>query len=71
MKSYENTPAETHSALVLVDVKTKKRVQGVHVARQFFKPISEDVVDEIIAQGDIMYCAGGFIVDIGNNDALI
>ena len=33
------------------------------VRRQWFKPIPSDVVDKLIAKGDVMWCCGGFLVD--------
>ena len=33
------------------------------IARQWFTPIPADVVSKVIAKGDILHCAGGFMVD--------
>ena len=37
--------------------------QGVDVAQQYFKPIPEEVIEALIAKGDVMYCCGGFMID--------
>jgi septum formation protein len=63
LKSYkdESSPAETHTAVVVLNTKTGKRVSGVDVARQFFSPIPEDVIKTLVDKGDIFSCAGGFM----------
>ncbi|KAI8825217.1 inosine triphosphate pyrophosphatase-like protein, partial [Fimicolochytrium jonesii] len=63
IKSYEEAPAETHSAVVVTNTKTGKRVAGVDVARQYFASVPNEVVDELIRKGDVMHSCGGFVVD--------
>ncbi|KAJ3296904.1 hypothetical protein HK104_001055 [Borealophlyctis nickersoniae] len=63
LKSYATQPAETHSAIVVTNTKTGKRVEGVDIARQHFSPIPEHIIDELIAKGDVMHCCGGFMID--------
>eukprot|EP00741_Cyanophora_paradoxa_P023568 tig00021590_g22765.t1 len=59
----EGHPAETVTAVVVVNVRSAKFVEGVDIAKQFFKPIPGDVVEALIAKGDIMHCAGSFMVE--------
>ena len=33
------------------------------IAKQYFKPVPKEIVDKLIEKGDIMYCAGGFMID--------
>lgn len=33
------------------------------MARQFFSPIPDDIVSVLIEKGDVMSCAGGFMID--------
>jgi predicted house-cleaning NTP pyrophosphatase (Maf/HAM1 superfamily) len=57
-------PAVTCSALVLTDTRTGKQVFGTDVAKQYFKPpIPASVVEECLAKGDIMFCAGALMID--------
>jgi len=56
-------PAECTTGLVVTNLKTGERANGVDVAKQFFKPIPDDVADALIAKGDIMYCAGSFVAE--------
>lgn len=32
-------------------------------ALQHFLPVPTEIVDQLITKGDIMYCAGGFMID--------
>ena len=63
LASYESEPACTVTAVVVTNAQTGEQVSGVDIARQWFKPIPGDVVSRVIAKGDIMHCAGGFMVD--------
>ncbi|KAJ3050109.1 hypothetical protein HK097_008914 [Rhizophlyctis rosea] len=63
LKSYTKAPAETHSAVIVTNTKTGKRVEGVDVARQHFHPIPDNIISQLIAKGDVMYCCGGFMID--------
>lgn len=53
----------TVTSLVVTNQRAGKRVETVDVARQHFKPIPEDVIDALIAKGDVLYSAGGFTVE--------
>lgn len=63
LRSYETAPAVTVTAVVVTHTLTGASVEGVDVAKQWFKPIPEAVMEQLIAKGDVMYCCGGFIVD--------
>lgn len=39
-------------------------MEGVDVAKQYFKPIPDEFISKLIAQGDVMYCAGGFAIEL-------
>lgn len=63
LNSYQQEPATTVSAIVVTNTVTKKQVSGVDIAKQWFLPIPTDIVDAVIAKGDVHYCAGGFMID--------
>src|SRR5690348_10519592 len=54
-----------HIVTLLEKANTKngKQAQGVDVARQYFNPIPDSVIDALIAKGDVMFCCGGFMID--------
>ncbi|KAJ3348149.1 hypothetical protein GGF32_006381 [Allomyces javanicus] len=57
-------PAMTVTAVVATDLHTKKRVAGIDVATQHWRgPFLANVVDAVVAKGDVMHCCGGFMID--------
>ncbi len=62
LKSYEDEPACTVTAVVITNTATGKQVSGVDIAKQWFLPIPDDIVSRVLSKGDIMYCSGGFMV---------
>lgn len=65
--SYNHHPAEAVVGIVVVNTGTGKRVEGVATAKQYFREINEDTVTSLLQQGDVMYCAGGFVVEQMNH----
>ncbi len=65
LQSYgaSGTPAECVTAVVVSCVASGERFGGVDVAWQHWLPIPDDVADAVIAKGDVMRCAGSFMVD--------
>lgn len=63
LHSYSRGPAVTNSAIVLTHYPSGKQVKGVDVAKQYFKSLSEEVINALIAKGDVYHCAGGFLID--------
>lgn len=58
IRSYGKYPMETVSAVVVTNTATGKRAEGIDVARIFFHPIPENVIEEAIAIGRVLHCAG-------------
>eukprot|EP01119_Soliformovum_irregulare_P000086 TRINITY_DN10066_c0_g1_i1.p1 TRINITY_DN10066_c0_g1~~TRINITY_DN10066_c0_g1_i1.p1 ORF type:complete len:191 (+),score=40.07 TRINITY_DN10066_c0_g1_i1:24-596(+) len=63
LASYAQHPAECITAVVVTNTQTKESVEGVSIAKQYFKPIPESFMEELIAQGDVMWCCGGFTIE--------
>jgi predicted house-cleaning NTP pyrophosphatase (Maf/HAM1 superfamily) len=40
-----------------------QQFEGVATATQYFHPLPETFIDELISQGDVMKCAGGFTIE--------
>jgi septum formation protein len=53
-------PAETISALVVFNTVTGKNVEGIDIAKTFFKKVPDAAVDEFIESGEAYLTAGGF-----------
>ncbi len=61
LQSYAKYPAETYSALVVINTETKKTAKRVDVAKIYFRPIPEEIIDKLIAKGDVLRSSGGFV----------
>jgi len=61
--SYQHYPAETVSAVVVTSTVTGAQVSGVDMAKTFFKPIPEDVIEGLLSNADMYTSCGGFMVD--------
>lgn len=56
-------PAECFVGVVVHNTATGQRVSACAKATQWFKPIPAEAVERLIAQGDVLWCAGGFCVE--------
>lgn len=63
LSGYAEHPAETVTAVVVTNVKTGKRREGVDVARVYFRPVPHDVIERFVASGDPFTHAGGFSIE--------
>ncbi len=59
-KSYEKYAAETVTSVVVVNSATHQSAEGTDIAKIWFLPIPENIVDEYIATRDPFVRAGGF-----------
>ncbi len=60
---YASYPAETYSAIVVTNTDNGKTTEDVDVAKIYFKPLPEEVIDQMIEVGDIMQASGAFFHD--------
>lgn len=63
LKSYTEYPAETITAVVTVNTETRKRFEGLDVAKVWFREIPENIIDQVIADGFVFRQAGGFSIE--------
>lgn len=54
-------PAETISAVVVTNTQTGQQAKGVDPAKIFFKPVPAEIIDQLMAKGEIFTASGGFI----------
>ncbi len=62
LNMYALYPLETVGAIVVVNTKTKKRVQGLQNSKVFLKPLPVDVIERHIVSGQSLRGAGGILV---------
>lgn len=58
IRAYRNYPMETVSSVVVTNLETGKRVEGVDIAKVYFKDFPESTIDEALADGRVMHCSG-------------
>ena len=62
LRGYAEGPAETVTAVVITHTATGLRRQGVDRATVWFRRIPEEVIDQVIARGEVFALAGGFSI---------
>lgn len=63
LKGYSVHPAETITAVVVVNTATGQRREGIDIAKVWFYNIYDDVINKLIADKNIFSCSGGFSVE--------
>jgi septum formation protein len=62
LRGYAEGPAETVTAVVVTHTTTGVRQQGIDRATVWFRRIPEEVIDQVIARGEVFAHAGGFSI---------
>lgn len=63
LQSYSTAPATTVSSVVVVDVHSGKKWQGVDEAEVYFRPMPLQVIDELVLTGGSMDSAGALRIE--------
>jgi septum formation protein len=63
LTSYEHAPAQTVSAIYVLNTLNGKSAEGVDVCKQHFNRIPDDIVEQVLDKGIIFHCSGGFMID--------
>lgn len=63
LKTYRNDFCTVVSGMVLTNITSLKRVSGVRSTIVHFGDIPDPIIEELVAKGDIMHCAGGLMVE--------
>jgi septum formation protein len=58
IRCYLKHPMETISSVVVTNIITKKRAEGVDISKVYFKNFPEQAIDAALENGKIMHCAG-------------
>ena len=62
---YKIKPIQVCTSVVVYNTKSNKYHKGFVYGSQLFKPeLSEDIINGLIEEGTVMYCCGGFLVDL-------
>lgn len=63
LESYGKYPAETYSAVMVTNIATGKKAKSLDIAKVYFNPIPQGVIDEVVRKGDVFRVAGGFTIE--------
>ncbi|CAI5991684.1 unnamed protein product [Closterium sp. NIES-64] len=63
IRGYSCAPARTVGAVLITNLNSGKQAAAVDVAEVYFRAIPDSVIDQLVAEGDIFYCAGGLMVE--------
>lgn len=61
--SYSCSPAQTIGSVVCTNLASGSRHELVEVCTIHMNDMPDDVIDKLIAEGDVMWCAGGLMVE--------
>lgn len=63
LRSYGTAPATTVSSVLVVDVASRRKWEGVDEAEVYFREMPEHVIEELILTGGSMESAGGLRIE--------
>lgn len=63
ISGYGRAPASTVGSTVCTDLLTGQRWEGVDVATIHFSAIPKETAESLVAEGEVMWCAGGLMVE--------
>lgn len=63
IRGYGRAPASTVGSVLCTDLATGTTAGDVDVSTIHFTPIPEATMEALIAEGDVLYCAGGLMVE--------
>lgn len=63
LRSYSNAMVQTVTGVCVTNTVTMASKEGIDVVEIYFDLIPEEAIDLLIEQGDILTCAGGFMIE--------
>lgn len=58
LRSYNEQPVQVVNGVVVTNTQTGKRVGGNDVVNLHFKTIPEEIINQLIAEGEVLHCGG-------------
>ncbi len=62
VRSYSTAPVNAVGAVVITNTRTGRSREGVEQAVVHFRPMSDEAIAQVIADGCVFGCAGGFCI---------
>ncbi len=63
LQSYGQYPAQTYTCVVVTNTQSGLQHCMVDIAKVYFNPIPENIIDQAIKEGHVFHCAGGFQIE--------
>jgi septum formation protein len=63
IEQYRHNYCQTVGSIVVTDITSRKRVAAVDTSKIYFDDIPDSVIDSLLAEGDVLQCAGGLMVE--------
>lgn len=63
IRSYALLPCSTVGSCVVVDMATGQFFEGVDRTTVHFSAIPDDIIARLVAEGEVLYCAGGLMIE--------
>ena len=63
IRSYATAPCQTVGSVVVVDPKTGRRAEGVDTTSVCFSAIPDEVIAQLVDEGEVLHCAGGLMIE--------
>lgn len=63
LRSYSVHPAQTNTAVVVTNTATGKRYEGLDIAKAWYRPIPEEVIEQLLDEDKVTSAAGGFRIE--------
>lgn len=63
IRSYATSPAQTVGAVIATNLLTGVRAEALEICTIHMQPLPDDAVEALLQEGEIMYCAGGLMVE--------
>ena len=63
LNTISDHPSQTNTAIVVHNVSTGARHEGVDIARVYFRPLPAAAIAQLIEEGRIFAAAGGFLIE--------
>lgn len=63
IEGYGRSPAQTIGSVVCTDLRSGRRFNAIDRATIHFETIPKTTIDSLLKEGDVMWCAGGLMVE--------
>ena len=71
LSSYSSDAVSTVSAVVVTHMPTGIQRSGVDIATVYWKEISDETVQRVVDRGEVLFSAGGFLIEDADLNPLI